>query len=160
MQVAQNLIYALRQIRKNPAFAFIAILTLAIGIGATTAIFSLVNAVLLRPLPYDHPERLVSINMLTFPPNASPNAPGVSGSTSYPDFFDWRSQNHSFESMASYNTGSLILNQTGTRAAQSLSSATVSTDFFHVLKIAPALGRTFTRNEEAPGSRVAILEPR
>ena len=157
MQLAQHLTFAARQLRKSPGFAITVIVTLAIGIGATTAIFTLINAVLLQPLPYSHPEQLVSVSLMTFPPNAAKGAVGVPDSSSYPDFFDWRSQNHSFESMASYDTMPLILGSSGSRSAQSLTGARVSSDFFHVLQISPTLGRSFTRDEEKPGAHVAIL---
>ncbi len=93
--------FALRQLRRNPGFSFTAILTLAIGIGATTAIFSIFYAVLLRPLPFPEPDRLASVSVMSFPAGSGVNASGVPASVSYPDFFDWRAQNHSFESIAS-----------------------------------------------------------
>ncbi len=157
MQVAQHLTFAARQLRKSPGFAITTIVTLAIGIGATTAIFTLVNAVLLQPLPYSQPKQLVSVSLMTFPPHAGKLAVGVPDSSSYPDFFDWRSQNHSFESMASYGNAPLILGSSGSRTAQSLTGAKVSSDFFHVLRVSPVLGRSFTRDEEKPGVHVAII---
>src|ERR1700687_5894688 len=93
-----DLRFALRQLRKSPGFAAATVLTLALGIGATTAIFSLVNAVLLRPLPFPRQDRLVCLQQAdqTLGPKTN-----VSERLSYPDFFDWRAQNHSFEGIAS-----------------------------------------------------------
>src|SRR6202007_698217 len=98
----QDLRYALRQLRKNPGFAAVSVITLALGIGANTAVFSVIDAVLLRPLPYYQPERLVeaqSIEMHEF----------EAFDVSYPDFFDWRTQNRSFEHMTSYRDASFAL---------------------------------------------------
>src|ERR1700694_3398527 len=91
--------YGLRMLRKSPGFAIVAIVTLALGIGANTAIFSIVNAVLLRPLPYYQPDRLMSVAEISV---RAERAESEGSSVSYPDFFDWRSGNHSFETMASY----------------------------------------------------------
>ncbi|MDQ3908762.1 MAG: ABC transporter permease [Acidobacteriota bacterium] len=140
--------YAARVLRKNPGFAAVAVVTLALGIGANTAIFSVVNAVLLRPLPYDHPEQLVRIGgackqdaICTFSP---------------PDFFDWRARNTSFEAVAAYDGTSPSL--TGAGEPERLNGARVSPDFFRVLRVSPALGRAFLPQEERRGEhRVAIL---
>ena len=94
----QDLRFAIRQLRKSPGFALTTILTLALGIGATTAIFSLLNAVLLQPLPFPHPDRLMSLSSS----DTSASKAGVPSSVSYPDFFDWRTHNHSFEAIACY----------------------------------------------------------
>lgn len=146
----QDLRFSIRQLRKSPGFAFTTILTLALGIGATTGIFSLVNAVLLRPLPFPEPGRLVSLE----------HENHVSGtvaptSLSYPDFFDWRARNHSFSAMASYSDQQFVLTHAGD--AQSLQGQVVSSEFFRVLGIHPALGRDFTPEEEKPGRYVAML---
>ena len=152
-----NIRYALRQLRKNPGFTITAVLTLAIGIGATTALFSLVYAVLLRPLPFPRPERLVYPTPLTMPAGVKDPAAAGENAISYPDFFDWRAQSKSFDSLASYHSTSVTLNSFGSNTASQLRGAIVSSDFFHVLGINPSLGRTFTREEERPGNHVVVL---
>jgi predicted permease len=142
--------YALRQLRKNYGFATTAILTLAIGIGATTAIFSLVNTVLLRPLPFPKPNRLTWIKQQDH------SLPGViPASLSYPDYFDWRALNHSFAGIASY-TGRTVALESGAEARH-LDATVVSTNFFDVLGTAPMLGRDFRPDEEKPGNRAVML---
>ena len=153
--LAGHLRFALRQLRRNPGFSLTAILTLAIGIGATTAIFSIFYAVLLRPLPFPEPDRLVSVSVLNFPAGSGANAVGVPNSVSYPDFFDWRAQNHSFESLASFHELNAAANPNG--SARMISGVAVSWDLFHVLGIQPAMGRAFTRDEEKPGNRSVVI---
>src|ERR1700733_4250852 len=97
-----DLRYALRQLRKNPGFAAVAVITLALGIGANTAVFSVVDAVMLRSLPYYQPERLIEAQSLS---TRNPNTSGIS----YPDFFDWRSQNHTLEHLVSYHDDQFTL---------------------------------------------------
>jgi putative ABC transport system permease protein len=147
-----DLRFAIRQLRKNPGFAAATILTLALGIGATTAIFSLVNAVLLRPLPFPQQDRLVWLQQAdqTLGPTAN-----VSEPLSYPDFFDWRAQSHSFESMGSYRRNNSTL--TGAGEPRHIDRALVSADFFRVLGVRPILGRDFLPEEEKGGARVAML---
>ncbi len=146
----QDLRFSIRQLRKSPGFALTTILTLALGIGATTGIFSLVNAVLLRPLPFPEPDRLMDLQHESH--RTSVIAPQ---SLSYPDFFDWRRLNHSFSDMAVYRDNSLTLTNAGT--AQVLESEVVSSDFFRVLGIHPSLGRDFLLSDEKPSQHVAIL---
>ncbi len=148
--VLQDLRFTFRQLRKSPGFALTTILTLALGIGATTGIFSLVNAVLLRPLPFPQPDRLVEI----LHENHVGGAATLS-SLSYPDFFDWRAQNHSFSAMASYRDEQFTL--TGAGDAQNLQGETVSSEFFRVLGVHPALGRDFLPADEKPGQHVIML---
>lgn len=150
-QVWQDLRFAFRQLRKNQGFALTTILTLALGIGATTAIFSLVNTVLLRPLPFPEQDRLVWMQQL----DQSTGAAGIPESLSYPDFFDWRARNHSFEAIAAYRHDSLTL--TGSGIPQQLESQVVSSEFFRVLGVDPALGRSFVLDDEKPGTHVAVL---
>lgn len=148
--LVKNIRFTLRQLRKNLGFTLTAALTLALGIGAATSIFSLVNAVLLRPLPFPEPDRLVSLlheNHLGGEISAS--------SLSYPDFFDWRARNQSFSAMASYRDEDLTLTNAG--EAQSLDGDVVSAEFFRVLGIHPALGRDFVAADERPGQHVAML---
>jgi len=147
----QDLRFALRQLRKNPGFALTTTLTLALGIGATTAIFSLINAVLLRPLPFPEPDRLTSVGMV----HTSIGQSGIPDSLSYPDFFDWRTRNRTFESLAAYHGESHTL--TGSGTPRQIEAQTVSSEFFHVLGINPLLGRTFVADDEKPGTHVAVL---
>jgi predicted permease len=142
--------YALRQLRNNPGFAVTAIVILASGIGATTAVFSLVSAVLLNPLPFPEPSRLMWISQQDH------SLPGVATeSLSYPDYFDWRTQNHTFSGLASYVGGGVTL-QTKAESRR-LDSQTVSSNFFEVLAAAPMLGRNFGPDDEKPGNRVVML---
>jgi putative ABC transport system permease protein len=135
----QDVRYGLTMLRRNPGFTFVATLTLALGIGATTAIFSVVNAVLLRPLPYRDPDRLVIV----------PSAEGR-------DFLRWREQAKAFENMAAYDGGTAIL--TGSGEPERLEAKLVSAELFATLGVAPALGRTFTPEEDTvAGAPVVIL---
>jgi predicted permease len=144
----QDLRYGLRLLFKAPAFTVIAVLTLALGIGANTAIFSVVNAVLFRALPYPQADRLIRVfeDSKTFP--RFPMSPG--------DFLDHREQNTVFEEFALYTRGDLEL--TAGDQSERLSAMQVSSGFFRVLGIQPALGREFQRQEELPeGNQVAVL---
>jgi predicted permease len=142
--------FAIRQLRKNSGFAIVTILTLGLGIGATTAIFSLVNAVLLRPLPFPEQDRLMWLKQQDH------SLPGVvPESLSYPDYFDWREQNHTFSGMASYEGGGVTLDAGG--ESQRLDAQMVSANFFQVLGVAPMLGRDFRLEDEKPGDRTAML---
>jgi predicted permease len=146
----QDLIFAIRQLRKNAGFAFTTILTLALGIGATTAIFSLLNAVLLRPLPFPEQDRLMWLHQQDHAlPGVAPEA------LSYPDYFDWRAQNHTFRGMASYDNAGVTL-ETGSDA-QRLEAETVSANLFQVLGVAPVMGRDFRWDDEKPGNRAVML---
>ncbi len=138
----QDLRYGWRMLAKNPGFTAVAVVTLALGIGANTAIFSVVNAVLLRPLPFAAPDRLVRVVSVRLPANAPDNA-------SYPDFLDWRARNHVFESMAAFRTGDFTL--TGQGNAAHLAGAAVSADLFRLLGVRPSLGRGFLPEEDKPG---------
>jgi putative ABC transport system permease protein len=142
--------FTLRQARKSPGFALTTILTLAVGIGATTGIFSLVNAILLRPIPFPQADRLMSLQHES---HSSGNV--TQNSLSYPDFFDWRTQNRSFSAMASYRGDGHILTTMG--PAETLYGETVSSDFFRVLAIHPALGRDLIPEDEKPGQHVVML---
>jgi putative ABC transport system permease protein len=128
---------------KNPGFTAVAVLTLALGIGANTAIFSVVNAVLLRPLPFPEPDRLVRVVSVRLRDNAGGNA-------SYPDFLDWRAHSHVFDHMAAFHSEDFIL--TGRGEAAHLSGAVVSADLFSVLGVRPSLGRSFLTEEDQPGA--------
>jgi len=144
--------FTIRQLRKSPGFALTTILTLALGIGATTAIFSLLNAVLLRPLPFPEPERLMWAQQADIEPGVPAN---TGESVSYPDFFDWRARSHSTDGIASYRDDRLTL--TGIGEPQMLEAAVVSAEFFRVLGVRPLLGRDLQPADERPGAHVAIL---
>jgi putative ABC transport system permease protein len=140
--------YAARQLVKTPAFTIVAILTLGLGIGATSAIFSVVNAVLLRPLPYPEPERLVRVHEIVPQYGLFAVAPAT--------FLDWRQQNSVFEHIAAYSSGSITL--AGSEGPERVPSAAVSWDLFELLKVSPVLGRTFTAEEGKPVKQtVAII---
>jgi predicted permease len=141
--------FALRQLRKSPGFAATVIATLALGIGANTTVFSIVDAVLLRPLPYHQPQRLVEVQ-------SSDVGQVYEGSdVSYPDFFDWRSQNHSFERLVSYHGTALTL--TGLEHAVHLDGEAVSADLLPLLGVQPRMGRGFSATDEKQGARVALI---
>jgi putative ABC transport system permease protein len=150
-----DLRFALRQLLKEPRFTIVAVLALAIGIGANTAIFSVVNAVLLKPLPFPQPEQLVAWGSVN---NRPASEPGLS-SLSYPDFYDFRAQNKSFAHLAVYRLENLSFVAQG--PPESLRTEKVSSDFFDVLGVRAFLGRTFQREEEkaggGPGGLTVIL---
>ena len=158
LNILQDLRYALRQLRKSPGFTLLAALTLAIGIGSATAVFSLVNAVLLKPLPFPQPDRLVALDTLSQPRGgASANAPAtIPTDTSYPNFFDWRAQAHSFQSLAAWQGNSFTLG-VGNAAARRIDGISATADFFRVLGVVPVLGRGFTLADEQPGNRSVIV---
>src|ERR1700739_1173223 len=134
----QDLNYALRQLRKSPAFTIVAALTLALGIGANTAIFSVVNGVLLRPLPFKDPGRLVQIWHV--PPAKS--FPGMTRfSVSPANYLDWQNQNHVFENMAIYGYHGFTLSGS---PPEQVNASAVSSGFFETLGVQPMLGRVFT----------------
>jgi putative ABC transport system permease protein len=147
----QDIRFGLRTLRKAPGFTIIAVLTLALGIGANTAIFSIVNAVLLKPLPFPEPERLLFIT------SAFSNLKDVSRpfAISYPDFLDWRATAKSFSGMAAYHGDSFTL--TGLPQPLHVFGVTVTGGFFTTVGQQPFLGRDFTREEEKPGTRVVVL---
>src|SRR5580704_2985182 len=157
--VLQDVTFAVRQFRRSPGFAVTAVLTLALGVGATTAIFSLIDGILLRPLPFPHADRLGAIDTLEFPPGvAATNVAAANGvGSSYPNFFDWQRQSHTFESLASYDVIDRLFSKANGEGARVLEGGHVSENLFSLLGVAPALGRTFTADEEQPGHRVAIL---
>src|ERR1044072_3276624 len=143
----QDLRYGARMLIKNPGVTIIVIIALALGIGANTAIFSVVNTVLLRPLPYDESDRLVFLN------EKSPVLDEMS--ISYPNFSDWRAHNQSFEKMGVYNRGSY--NLTGAGEAERIVTAQMSADLFSVLRVNPLLGRVFTNDEDKPGGTPVVV---
>ncbi|MEO6726467.1 MAG: ABC transporter permease, partial [Blastocatellia bacterium] len=146
----QDLRYCARMLMKKPGFTLIAVLTLALGIGANTAIFTVVNAALLRPLPYAQPDRLVHLFETTPQKNYGQRE------ASYPDFQDWR-QNQVFDGMALYRGGGgLMLNTPD--GSERIDAGIVSANFFAVLGVAPQLGRAFQDDEDKQGAgRVVLL---
>ncbi|HLX09317.1 MAG TPA: ABC transporter permease [Thermoanaerobaculia bacterium] len=143
----RDLGYGLRMLRNHPGFTIVAVLTLAIGIGANTALFSVVDGVLLRPLPFPHPEQLVRLH------ESKPNF--ESGSISYPNFRDWQQQNHSFAAIAIARGSGFSL--TGMGAAEQLDADLVSSDWFSLLGVRPLLGRTFLRGEDEVGAAPVVI---
>ncbi|HMG06827.1 MAG TPA: ABC transporter permease [Chthoniobacterales bacterium] len=138
--------YGLRQLWKYPAFTLIAVLTLALGIGANTAIFSVVNAVLLKPLPFPEPEQLIAVGMTD---TRQKGTQTDLGSLSYPDFFDFRDQNRTLTSVAMYRDPLFAL--AAAEGAQSIHGVTCSAEFFDVLGIQPIMGHAFSRADEQAG---------
>ena len=141
-QVLQDIRYALRMLRKNPGFAIVTIVTLALGIGMNTAVFSVVNAVLLKPLPYPNAERLVWLSDY----NESFKMEAVAG----PDFLDWKQQAQSFEKMAAYAIGPATISINGN--ADQAMTASVTGDFWGITGAQPSPGRAF-----APGERGVVV---
>ena len=146
----QDLRYGARMLFKQPGFTLIAVITMALGIGANTAIFSIIHSVLLKPLPYAQAERLVAVGA------ASKANPAELDTISYPDYLDFRAQSQAFERLAVYSTRGFTLTASG--GAVRLRGAMISADLFPALGISPLLGRTFLPAEDnAAGGRVAVL---
>ena len=146
-RLVQDLRYGLRMLAKSPGFSAVAILTLALGIGANTALFSVVNGVLFNPLPYPHPEQLVWL--AESKPNFS------SGSISWPNFKDWQKENRTFSGMGLYRSYSF--NLTGLGEAEQLQARLLTSDFLNVIGVKPLLGRTFTPGEDAIGATPTVI---
>src|SRR5580700_9918691 len=144
----QDLRYALRQFVKTPGLTAIVVITIALGVGANSALFSVVNGVLLNPLPYPHPDQLITLH------ESKPNF--EHGSISFPNFRDWRKDNHTFSAMAISRGYAFSL--TGAGEAIQLSGEFVSADFFSILGVRPLLGRTFAPGEDEIGaSPIAMI---
>jgi putative ABC transport system permease protein len=146
----QDLKYALRALKAKPGFTFVTLLTLAIGIGGTTAIFGAVNAVLLRPLPYPDPDALVRVYKTSL---KQPDR--VGGTVSPPDFTDWRRDNGVFAELAAYDSDTLAL--TGQGAAEVIRIGEVTGAFFSVLGTRALYGRTITTQDDAMGGRDVVV---
>ncbi|HXW16794.1 MAG TPA: ABC transporter permease, partial [Candidatus Acidoferrales bacterium] len=143
----QDIRYGIRTFVKNPWFTLIAVATLALGIGVNTAVFSVVNGVLLNPLPFPQPKQLVSI---------FENSPDFKESSiSYPNFLDWQRMNTTLSAIAAYRSDSA--NLTGSGEAQQVYVQMVSADFFSILGVHPVLGRTFTADDDRPGAAPVVL---
>ena len=137
-QTMQDLRYGLRTLSKSPGFTITAVLTLALGIGACTAIFSLVNAVLIRSLPYGDPGRLVYL----YTPNPRYNLPPEDFGPAYGDFYDIKRESRSFQRMTAFDQSMFSLAEQG--SAQRVSAARVDGDFFQTFQASPELGRAIT----------------
>src|SRR5438309_5958442 len=144
-----DLRYAVRMLLKNPAFTAIAVLTLALGIGANTAIFSFVNAILLRPLPYQEPERLVMVFENHRVNGWSKNSVGA------PVLGEWRKQSTVFDGLAARGSGGFIL--TGKRQPENVPGSFLSANIFALLGLKPILGRDFLPEEETYGKHHVVL---
>src|SRR6266480_3642374 len=149
-----DLKFALRQLAKSPGFTCVVVLTLALGIGANTAVFSVLNAVLLRPLPFHQPQNLVAVGEYDTREKADPGTD--INSISYLDYVDWRNQNKVFERIAVY-TNQGVSTLTDGNGALHVQGESVSADLFPLLGVQPTLGRTFLPNEDEPGHHVVIL---
>ena len=146
-RVLQDVRYALRMLRKSPGFTLVAVLTLALGIGANTAVFSVLNGVLLRPLQFHDSDRLVTLyqNMPNF----------ERGSISYYNLLDWNRMNHTFEAIAGYrNTGYSL---TGLGQSEQVQAEMVGHEFFPILQMQPLLGRSFTAEEDTPHGPKTVM---
>jgi len=151
----QDALYALRLLRKSPGFTAVSILALALGIGASTSVFSLINAVLIRTQPYREPERLVYF----WSPNPRFQLPVEYLTPMNADFFDLQKQNRSFASLALFGVGRFNLASQG--RAEAIGGARVTGDFFKTMGISPALGRTVDARDDQPGQeQVAVLSNR
>lgn len=148
-EMFQDLRYGLRMLLKNPGFTLIAIVTLALGIGANTTIFTMVNSMLLKPLPFKDPERLVMV----WRTNAEQTARDVPSSV--PLFIDWQQRNQVFEQMTAFTTGRF--NLAGSDEAALVRGASVSAGFFETLGAPPLLGRSFLLDEDKPGAEAVVV---
>ncbi len=146
-EMFQDLRYGARMLLKNPGFTAVVVLTLALGIGANVGFFSVVNGVLLNPLPFPQPEQLITLHQ------SKPNF--ATGAIPYPNFRDWQKENQTFSAMAISRGASFIL--IGTGEAEQLPGRWVSSDFFTVLGVKPQLGRNFAPGEDERGAGPVIL---
>src|SRR5207249_9937081 len=141
--------FAVRQLSKQPAFAAIAVITLALGIGANTAIFSIVNAVLLRPLPYPDPDRIMVLN--------ESSGPEQDYSVALPDYFDWRNDNTVFEHLAATHKESRNLSGIPGRDPERVSCASVTRNLFNVVGMSAQIGRSFSEDEDKVGASPVVV---
>jgi predicted permease len=148
-QLEQDLRYGLRMLRKNPGFTAVALLTLALGIGVSTAVFSVLNTVVLRPLPYKDPGRLAVLWTDNLRQNLHEER------TSYPNFEDWKKQSHAFEDMAFLSA--FTVNLTGEDEPDRIVAARATPNLFSMLGVSPVLGHAFTDEDEEKGKRVIVL---
>ncbi len=146
-----DLRFALRQLRKSPAFTSIAVLTLALGIGANTAIFSVINSVLLAPLPYPAPDRLVVIS------ETDKTGDGTPFAISLPDYLDWRRDATSFENLALIQVDGTSISDLPGQIAEQIPAAFVTANFFKVIGLPPKIGRTFSDDEDRAGAAPVVV---
>src|SRR6266513_5580055 len=144
----QDLRFASRMLRKNPGFTVVAVLVMALGIGANTAMFSVVNAVLLKPLAYNDPDRIVNLSSLWM-------KDGHHGSVSSPDFHDWHDQSIAFEAMAYYRDWEMAV--TAGTSAEYVRATRMTPEFFRVFHVQPLVGREFVFEEAKPGGTGAAI---
>jgi putative ABC transport system permease protein len=144
-----NFRIAIRTLLKSPGFTIVAVLTLALGIGANSAIFSVIDAVLLRPLPYPQPDRITVLN------ESDANQPEIS--ISFPDYLDWKKQNQVFAQLAISQRNSYNLSGVEGRQAEQVSTALVTANFFEVIGLKPELGRVFTEEEDRTGGPALVV---
>src|SRR6266436_2233166 len=144
-----NIRYAFRMLRKQPGFSAVAIVTLALGIGANTAIFSIVNAVLLRPLPYPDADRIMVLN--------ESSGPKQDFSVALPDYFDWRNGNTVFEHLAATHKESRNLSGIPGREPERISCASVTRNFFNIVGLPPEIGRIFSEEEDKVGAPPVVV---
>ena len=147
---ARDTSHGLRLLRRNPAFALTAVLTLALGIGATSAVFTVANAVLVRPLPYAEPDRLVAVM------ESERSRPSASGNVSWPDFLDYQAQNQTLSGLAGYTGGSRTLTMPGA-APERVRAVMVTDNFFDVLGVTPALGRALRPDDMPAGAAPVVI---
>jgi putative ABC transport system permease protein len=145
----QDLRYGFKILLKKPGFTFIAVLALALGIGANSAIFSVINAVLLKPLPFEEPDRLITVWEI------NPKQGSEIFNVSYPNFSDWKAENRVFEKIAAYRMANLILS--GEEEPERLGAAIVTADLFQIFGARPALGRTFLPEEDETGGNQVVI---
>ncbi len=145
----QDLRYGIRTLAKNPGFTIVAVLTLALGIGANTAIFSVVDAVLLRPLPYPESDRLFTVYQTL------PQDPAQNTGVSYPNYLDWTQQNEAFESIAAVRGNVLALSGQGEPTY--IQTGSVTSNYFDVLRVKPLLGRTLQSSDDALDANPVVV---
>ena len=152
--ILQDTRYGARMLRKSPGLTSVAVLSLALGMGAISTIFSFVNGIMLRPLPYPHSERLVILD------ETAARQGMASMSVSYPNFLDWRERNQSFEDIACYDTGGFAMSSgtgNGSIEPEQIKGAFVNQGMFEILGVAPILGRTFTADEDQPDHDLVVI---
>jgi hypothetical protein len=145
----QDLRFAVRMLAKDPGFTAVAVLCIALGIGANTTAFSVIQAVLLRPFPYADPERIVAVHQINLRKEVD------EGGFSYPDFLDLRTQSSSFSQMAAHGGRTLVIS--GKEEPERVLGAAISASLFPLLGEQPALGRNFREDEDLPGAPPVIL---
>jgi putative ABC transport system permease protein len=155
--MVKDLRFALRQLLKQPGFAFVAVLVLALGIGANTAIFSVVNAVLLRPLPYPHPEQLILLRERLLGPSGF-----ESGSVSYMNYLDWRAAQRNFTDLALIRTEGVSLSSpNGGAAPEAIRAGRMTANYLSILQVPTRIGRDFMEKDDVPGAaKVALIGER